>query len=104
MSGFDVSSLWWRVGQESFLFGKIRHDLPGYITKLDDKGNILLRWVDANRCVPGNFIAPHGICVDSQGSIYVAEVTYSFGVRQGLVPEEAYRTHTFQKFIREAIG
>ena len=26
---------------------------------------------------PGQFIAPHGIAVDSQGSIYVAEVSYT---------------------------
>jgi DNA-binding beta-propeller fold protein YncE len=37
-----VSSLWWRVGQESFVNGKIRHDLPGHITILDSDGNVLL--------------------------------------------------------------
>ena len=26
---------------------------------------------------PGQFIAPHGIAVDSQGAIYVAEVSYT---------------------------
>jgi len=91
-----VSSLWWRVGQVSCLNGKIRHDLPGHINSLDPNGNVLLRWMSADRCAPGNFVAPHAICLDSRGSIYVGEVTYTFGVKPGLVPPDC---HTFQKFV-----
>jgi streptogramin lyase len=93
-----VSSLWWQVGQKSFMHGPIRHDLPGHITVLDREGNILLRWVSADRCAPGNFVAPHGMCVDSRGDLYVGEVTYTFGVTKGVVPPD---THTFQKFARK---
>jgi hypothetical protein len=45
----------------------------------------------------GNFVAPHDVCVDSRGDVYVAEVTYTFAGRAGLVPED---THTLQKFVR----
>lgn len=93
-----VSSLWWRVGQHSFVNGPIRHDLPGHISILDPNGNILLRWVSADRCAPGNFVAPHTLCVDSNGDLYVGEVTYTFGVATGLVPPDC---HTFQKFARK---
>ncbi len=93
-----VSSLWWRVGQQSFVNGPIRHDLPGHISILDPNGNVLLRWVSADRCAPGNFVAPHTLCVDSHGDLYVGEVTYSFGVSRGLVPPDS---HTFQKFARK---
>jgi streptogramin lyase len=93
-----VSSLWWRVGQHSFVNGPIRHDLPGHISILDPNGNVLLRWVSADRCAPGNFVAPHTLCVDSNGDLYVGEVTYTFGVATGLVPPDC---HTVQKFVRK---
>ena len=93
-----VSSLWWQVGQKSFMHGPIRHDLPGHVTVLDGEGNILVRWVSSDRCAPGNFVAPHGLCVDSHGDLYVGEVTYTFGVTKGVVPADC---HTFQKFSRK---
>lgn len=93
-----VSELWWRVGQRSFVHGPIRHDLPGRVSVLDPNGNVLLRWASADRCAPGNFVAPHAICVDSRGDLYVGEVTYTFGVLPGLVSPDC---HTFQKLARE---
>ena len=47
---------------------------------------------------PGQFIAPHGIAVDSRGDIYVAEVSYaSFG--QYLNPPRSMRT--FRKLVKQ---
>jgi hypothetical protein len=91
-----VTSLWWRVGQNSYTNGPIRHDLPGHITVLDQQGNILLRWISADRCAPGNFIAPHSVCVDSHGDLYVGEVTDTFA-KQFVPPG----SHMFQKFCRK---
>lgn len=54
------------------------------------------RW---ERCAPGNFIARHSACVDSTGNLYVAEGTWTFGVRPGLVPLDC-GGHQVQKFIR----
>ncbi len=93
-----VSELWWRVGQTSFVHGPIKHDLPGRVSVLDLLGNVLLRWTSADRCAPGNFIAPHTLCTDSRGDLYVGEVTHTFAVQHGLVPPDA---HTFQKFLRK---
>lgn len=90
-----VSSLWWRTGQKSLCHGPIRFDLPGHISILDLNGNLLLRWISADRCSPGNFCAPHDICVDSHGDIYVAEASYSFAISQGVAPPDC---HTLQKF------
>ncbi len=92
-----VSELWWRVGQASFVHGPIKYDLPGRVSVLDLQGNLLLRWASADRCAPGNFIAPHTLCVDSHGDLYVGEVTHTFAVKNNLVPPDA---HTFQKFAR----
>jgi len=93
-----VSELWWRVGQSSFVHGPIKYDLPGRVSVLDLNGNVLLRWCSADRCAAGNFIAPHTLCVDSRGDLYVGEVTYTYAVKNGLVPADA---HTFQKFMRK---
>jgi len=93
-----VSELWWRVDQWSFTHGKIHYDLPGGVRVLDLQGNLLLHWCSTDREAPGNFIAPHAICVDSSGDLYVAEVTWTFGVSRGDVSEDA---HSFQKFSRQ---
>jgi DNA-binding beta-propeller fold protein YncE len=46
---------------------------------------------------PGNFYAPHGIWADSRGDLYVSEVNYSAGGKQGLIPLDG---HVLQKFVR----
>ncbi len=92
-----VSELWWRVGQTSFTHGPIKYDLPGRVSILDLKGNVINRWGSADRAAPGEFVAPHALCLDSRGDLYVGEVTWTFGVSRGGVPEDA---HTFQKFAR----
>ena len=93
-----VSSLRWNVGEHSFLNGPIRHNLPGHITILDLKGNVLLRSITEDGRAPGNFFVPHTACVDSHGDLYVGEVTYTSGVSKGLVPPDC---HTFQKLARK---
>jgi sugar lactone lactonase YvrE len=90
-----VSELWWRAGQTSFTHGNINYDLPGGVRVLDLQGNLLLHWCSADREAPGNFVAPHAICVDSSGDLYVGEVTWTFGVSRGDVRED---THSLQKF------
>jgi DNA-binding beta-propeller fold protein YncE len=48
------------------------------ISIVDHKGNLLARMGDAHGGTGlGQFISPHGIAVDSTGSIYVGEVSYT---------------------------
>jgi hypothetical protein len=61
----------------------------------DGDGRVLARWGGADACAAGSFAAPHGLAVDSRGDVYVSEVTWTFAVSRGLVPEGC---HTFQKF------
>ena len=89
-----VANLWWRADQESFTNGPAKRDLPAHISVLDSAGNLLLSWTSSDRCAPGNFIAPHTICTDSKGAVYVGEVTHTFGVKPGFVPPDC---HTLQK-------
>jgi DNA-binding beta-propeller fold protein YncE len=47
---------------------------------------------------PSQFIAPHGIAVDSRGDIYIGEVCYSFlGEPDAVAP---WKRRTFRKLIR----
>ena len=92
-----VSELWRRVGETSMLHGLIPDDHPGRACVLDLDGNVLARWGGPDRCAPGSFVAPHDICVDSHGDIYVGEVAWTFGVKPGHVPAGC---HSLQKFRR----
>ena len=49
-------------------------ELQHRVTVLDSEGNVLARWGGESSREPGRFVAPHGIAVDSRGSVYVGEV------------------------------
>ena len=94
-----VSELWWRKGQKSFRHGIMDPERPGRVSVVDKDGKILLQFGHTgDRAVPGNFVATHCICTDSKGDMYVGEVTWTFGVSLGLVPDG---THVLQKFARK---
>ena len=99
-----VSELWRPLepGQGSFVHGYPEHDLPGRVTVFRQDGKILARFGDdsANRAAPGNFIAPHGIAVDSRGNLYVAEVSGTFGARAKRLSWDETSNHQIQKFAR----
>ena len=91
-----VSELWWRPGQTSHTNGKIEQDKPARTSVFDLQGNLLARFGSSpNPCDPGALCAPHSLCADSRGDIYVAEVTWTFVGKAGIVPPDC---HTFQKF------
>jgi DNA-binding beta-propeller fold protein YncE len=70
----------------------------GRVSIFDRHGELQARWGGGqNPCAPGDFFAPHGICADSRGDIYVAEVIMSADGNRGLVPRTC---HTLQKFVR----
>jgi len=75
-------------------------DAPGgRVSIFNPEGELLARRGGGqNPCAPGDFFAPHGICVDSHGDIYVAEVVMSAGGNRGLVPATC---HALQKFVRK---
>lgn len=68
------------------------------VTILDKGGNILTRVGDMPVGeAAGQFIAPHGIAVDSHGDVYVAEVSYSV---LGGTLEPPREVKTIQKLVR----
>jgi DNA-binding beta-propeller fold protein YncE len=75
-------------------------ELRARVSVLDPTGQLLARWGDApDSCAPGNFVAPHGLAVDSNGDLYIAEVVWTIGIRPGKVPQDC---HAFQKFTRRS--
>jgi DNA-binding beta-propeller fold protein YncE len=72
------------------------HEPPSCVSVLTLDGEIQHRFGE-HGLEPGNFYAPHGIWADSRGDLYVSEVNYSAGGRQGLIPLDG---HVLQKFVR----
>ena len=100
-----VAELCWRAGLRSFRTGHIGSHRPSRVALLDPTGVVLARlgdagpvdpiWGAADPCRAGNFCAPHGLALDPNGDLYVAEVTWTIGVSTRLVPPDC---HTIQKF------
>jgi sugar lactone lactonase YvrE len=99
-----VSELWRPLekGQGSFVHGYPERDLPGRMTVFYPDGRIAARWGadSAKRAAPGNFIAPHGLALDSKGNLYVSEVSMTFGFHAKRMPSEQCINHQIQKFAR----
>jgi DNA-binding beta-propeller fold protein YncE len=73
----------------------------GRVSIFDSGGRLLSRWGGgSNPCAPGDFFAPHDICLDSRGDLYVGEVVWSAGGNQGAVPADC---HSLQKFLRSGL-
>ena len=94
------------VAELGFEFGRMpanmsaaipRHELHARVSVLTLDGEVQTRFGGPDPAAPGNFYAPHGIWADSRGDLYVGEVTYSAGGKQGLIPLDA---HCLQKFVR----
>lgn len=92
-----VTELSRRPGYRSWSTDAVHEFEPARLSILDLDGQLLARWQGWDgKPAHGaaTFAAPHGVCVDSYGSIYLAQVTYSDLVRLGLAPEN---TPTFAK-------
>ncbi len=70
----------------------------GRVSIWSPERKLLSRWGGGeNPTAPGDFFAPHDICLDSRGDVYVAEVVWSAGGNRGLVGPGS---HTLQKFVK----
>jgi sugar lactone lactonase YvrE len=88
-----VAELWWRKGLKTPTGEQIASDRFGRVSILSTSGEVLGRIGGGAPETPGNFTAPHGIAVDPNGDVYVAEVTYTIGVSAGAVSDRAPTLH-----------
>jgi DNA-binding beta-propeller fold protein YncE len=92
-----VCDVGFRAGRFPFQAAPTPPIRGAYVSVFDTEGQLLSRWGGSeDPCAAGDFFAPHGICVDSKGAIYVGEVVMSAGGYQGKVPPTC---HSLQKFV-----
>ena len=72
-----VGEMSWEKGQTSLAGNIWPDDYDAEVSIRDIDGNVLAKWGEKDPCGPGGFSSPHGLWVDSKGSIYVAEVTHT---------------------------
>lgn len=95
-----VAELGYRAGMWPGTTAPTPDATGGRVSVFDRAGNLRARWGGGlDPCAAGDFFAPHDICVDSRGDVYVAEVMWSAGGSRGLVPADC---HALQKFVRRA--
>lgn len=64
--------------ERSFVHGYPERPLTGCVAVLDAAGRLLGRYEGSgDPCAPDELADPHGIAVDSEGNIYVAEVSFT---------------------------
>ena len=91
-----IAELAWRVGHRTWRHGTVGHAAPGRITVADTDGHLIARFGGEDPCAADGFTAHHGICVDSAGDVYVAEVTWTSGGKSGRYPADC---HTLVKLV-----
>jgi DNA-binding beta-propeller fold protein YncE len=93
-----VVDVGWRAGVWPWLTPPPGAPLSARLSIFDTEGKLLARWGDGEEpTAVGAFFAPHDVCIDSEGSLYVGEVVLSAGGNRGLVSPEC---HSLQKFVR----
>jgi sugar lactone lactonase YvrE len=92
-----VGEMDWVKGSTNMWGGIMPESRPAQLSVRDLDGNILTRWGGPDPCAAGSFVSPHGLWLDSQGSIYVGEVTRTSLSRFGRSDPTC---HTVQKFAR----
>ncbi|HJZ58349.1 MAG TPA: peptidyl-alpha-hydroxyglycine alpha-amidating lyase family protein [Gemmataceae bacterium] len=92
-----VAELGYRAGMWAGTTAPAPDATGGRLSIFGRDGKLLARWGGgSNPTAPGDFFAPHDVCVDSRGDVYVAEVTMSAGGNRGLVSPDC---HSLQKFV-----
>lgn len=93
---FFVAELGYRAGMWPGTKPPTPDATGGRVSVFDATRALIARWGGGeNPTAPGDFFAPHDICTDARGNVYVAEVTWSAGGSRGLVPADC---HALQKF------
>ncbi len=91
-----IAELGYRAGMWPGTVAPSPHATGGRVSVFAADGNLKWRFGGGlNPTAPGDFFAPHDICLDSKGNVYVSEVVMSAGGNRGLVDPSC---HTIQKF------
>jgi hypothetical protein len=100
-----VSELECVPGHRSHVNGEVREELLPRLTVCTSEGDVIERIEgDGNPADYGAFIAPHGMAIDDDGSIYIAEIPYT-GFQQRRLYDNGFvapksGVPTLRKFVR----
>lgn len=95
-----IAELGYRAGMWPGTFPPSPTATGGRISIYDSQHRLLTQFGGGETpTAPGDFFAPHDLCCDLAGNLYVAEVVYSAGGRRGMVPSDC---HALQKFSLKA--
>jgi len=97
-----VAEVGWRAGLFPWQSPPSAGAPAARVSVFDRAGRLLARWGGTgDPCAPGDFFAPHDLCLDSRGNLYVGEVVMSAGGNRGLVSPDC---HALQKLVCSASG
>lgn len=87
----------WKIGNYSWARGEIAEDMQASVSVRSPDGGAVVATIGGgpDASVPGNFVTCHGIALDSEDNLYVADVTFSSQSR-----DEVPDGRSFQKLQR----
>jgi sugar lactone lactonase YvrE len=92
-----VGEMAWNLDETHLTGQPFKEARSAQLSIRDLNGKLLTRWGGDDPCAPGSFASPHGLCLDSQGSIYVGEVAHTALSRSNRWTPAC---HALQKFVR----
>jgi sugar lactone lactonase YvrE len=92
-----IGEMSWQAGTTSMAGKPLPETRASQLSVRDLDGTVLTRWGGPDPCAPGSFASPHGLWLDSNGDLYVAEVTHTALSRDGRWHAGC---HALQKFAR----
>jgi DNA-binding beta-propeller fold protein YncE len=93
-----VAEVGWRAGMFPWQTPPGPDPAGARVSIFTRAGQLQARWGGGDDpCAAGDFYAPHDLCLDSHGDLYVGEVVLSAGGNRGLVSPAC---HVLQKFVR----
>lgn len=93
-----VAELGYRAGMWPGTMAPSAEAPGGRLSIFTRAGELVARWGGGEKPAdPGDFFAPHDLCVDGRGDIYIAEVVRS-ALREA--HDKHLKYHTLQKFVR----
>jgi len=96
-----VTELGYRAGMWSGTEPPTPDATGGRISVFEAGGELIARWGGGdNPMAPGDFFAPHDLCIDSRGDLYVGEVTLSAGGNRGLVSPDCPSLQKFESLTQ----
>jgi DNA-binding beta-propeller fold protein YncE len=100
-----VAELGFRAGMWPGTTAPTTDATGGRMSVFNTRGELLARWGGGkNPTAAGDFFAPHDVCVDSRGDVYVAEVVMSAGGNRGLVPADCRSLQKFELSLGRSIS